>query len=1586
MCLWPSDCNIKVLRSYMRKNLIFAILNLFFLANAQAGVDVCMLQSDGELYECQPVTNEAASLDCQARYGEEYIAFYKDNRCNDELAYSLMGLEFQGEQEKFTEAACFKFETGIENNCTYWDYNAAKNYCSTEYGDRFLPHLISKQCSVEAADKEYGYVSSDTLVDGLEEKINEANAILTMIDREGFQKSFLGLVSFRPVISNEFYTPVMKGLLAKMAKLNAILEKRSYHKVKFVLNDPSLLKFQRILHFYQSMVSRLFKVYAYVAHRNHHKIDTYDFSNLNFLNLRLSKVFSLELISRVNYKLRTIGEDKFEIVQSETDKQEFEYAALSEPNTKTDYSKLVTFLGIRENLINLWGVDSITSENLLDDYKKSCNNFMSYRSNGRLSQIPSIVENKNYEDYYYEYLKNIHVLTSKISKITLVSKEDKELLHKLYMENSSFKDLINYSYGDNIDSSTLSNHFQEDITNLLNTEKLDWEVYSQNHFKVIIMPGDHGKTVLEKSKLISNVIYKRKTEVFIENFFGMYPWIKNHEQKEIRRKIEKYFKTKKEEFFEFIENGVKIGFEEIEKTIESNKVKRNYRIEKILKAAKPFMEIAKKSHELDSGKPADIKPASFEQLMLYFETRISSRFHDIKLTLNRNPKLAKELSQFFSIVAKEFNERYLENNGFGQPQVKGDSEERSQALWDILVAAASDIYLSKSFDMSGLATIPLAVNLARDREELIRNPYTIPIFKDGSVAGVMHIDELYEAFQEKIQIDIPKKDIRMRTDYMFGIRPLFELGKRNNVDKVTSGEFGMPRTYFTKKGEIKIQGMDSDIDFDSLKRLYLSSLDLTKYEISENIKVKDDLRKQREDIEGEKYEDWWITEKTKYFLNRITGHTEEEAEGIRRRRVMVLKDADEKNKVIKTSEQLFARVFEVFHLPLIDIRAGLNIGNFALDFNEQKAIAKSELAKGYSTDALLRKEIVVPELVEKWFIPTTTYGRPQRVKVTEKKERSLMMQLALHSYNDDKKTLDKSAGRKLIDNAIVDVTTNIRGNIDTFCNADYFDSKNPQFRKAYNASKFLRFNLKSEHGTTPLNARKIREFDHQIEKEVRTDMEAFNEDWLEPGLMFLGIATFIAIAVIFPLGGMIAAGVSLPTGVATAVGITSGAMGAFNYVFFVMIIASTGTRLNSQLIKVPAQLKYQQAIANSQIESTKLVDYEMNKQDKSANHLASIITIGLMPLDIWFGHSIVTQLRTASGHSGVKAMEKLTGIKLRKYSAPPESLRMNTNYGELKNNHGSMSAVYHKAKNTMKNVKMRLPRYQMIPEEMLGIATLRLGISKKFKEIGIHYRPWAVLDDVNSYYKKLSDRILIYRKLADNEKDILTKYVVEDGLKFGEVFEYGMKGIQNVKMVYRLRSEVKALKEGRFLDLRKNYGAVIDDIKHLQGELLKDKYEKLKGLIKKIETFKMMRSADENMVTRNIQITDDFLRTLTDEEIMLFEHIAKKSTGPLKELKQVFRQYHLITRSLSPMSFLFGKPGTEFTRPGVGQNAYTFLDESIDSNYVFKTDGEDIVNYYETMIRQHGGDSDLIKDLRKPIEEEISNYFKVDQFANRLYY
>jgi hypothetical protein len=1570
----------------MRKNLIFAILNVFLLANTQAGVDVCMLESDGELYECLPVTNESASSNCQAKYGEEYNAFYKDNRCSEELAYSLMGLEFQEGEEKFTEAACFKFETGAEKNCTYWDYNAAKNFCSTEYGDRFLPHIISNQCSIDAADKEYGYVSPDRLVDGLEEKVNEANAILTMIDREGFQKSFLGLVSFRPVISNEFYTPVMKGLLAKLAKINVILERRSYYKVKFVLNDPSLLKFQRILHFYQSMVSRLFKVYAYVAHRNHHKIETYDFSNLNFLNLRLSKVFALELISGVNYKLRTIGEDKFEIIQSETDKQEFEYAALSEPTTKTDYSKLVTFLGIRENLINLWGVDSLTSENLLDDYKKSCNNFMSYRSNGRLSQIPSIVENKNYEDYYYEYLKNIDVLTSKINKITLVSEKDSRLLQKLYNEHSGFKELIISLYDDNLDIELLNNHFRQDILNILQTEQVDWEVYSQNHFKVILMPGDHGKSVLEKSKLISNVVYKRKVEVFVESFFGMYPWIRNKDQKEIKQKIVIYFNERKDRFLKLIEGVIKIGFEQIENKIKSNDVKRSNRIENVLKAATPFMEFAKKAHKLDSKKQTNIKPATFEQLMLYFETRISSKFHDIKLTLSKDPKLAKELSQFFSIVAKEFNEKYLENNGLGRPQVKGDSEERSQALWDILVRAASDIYLTKSFDMSGMATIPLAVNLARDREELIRNPYTIPVFKDGTVAGVMHIDELYEAFQEKLLIDIPKRDVRMRTDYMLGIRPLFELGMRNNIDKITSGAFGIPRVYISKKGEIKIQGMDSDIGFDSLKRLYLSSLDFTKYEIAENLKVKDNLRKQREDIEGEEYESWWITEKAKYFLNRIAGHSEVQAEEIRRRQAMALKDADDKSKIIKSSAMLFARVFEVFHLPLVDIRAHLNIGGFALDFDEQKAIVKSELAKGYSTDALLRKEIALPEIVERWLIPNTTYGKPERIKVNEKKERSLLMQLAIHTYDDDAKKLDESAGKKLIDNAIDDVTTNIRGNIDTFCNADYFDSKNPQFRKAYNASKFLRFNLKSEHGTTPLNAKRIREFDHQIEKDVRTDLEAFNEDWLEPGLMFLGIATFIAIIIVFPLGGMIAAGASLPTGVATAVGITSGAMGAFNYVFFVMIIASTGTRLNSQLITVPAQLKYQQSIAHSQIESNKLVDYDMNKQEKRANELAAMITIGLMPLDIWFGHSIVSQIRTTTGHSGVSAMKKLTGIKLRKYSAPPESLRMNTHYGELKNKYGHVSAIYQKAINTLKNTKMRLPRYQMIPEEMLGVASLRIGISRKFKEMGIHYKPWSILDDVNSYHKKLSDRISIYKKLADNEKDILTKYVVEDGLKFGEVFEHGMDGIKNTKLIYMLRSEIKALKDGRFLDLRKNYGDVIDDVKHLQGELLKNKYNKLKGLKKKIEQFKIMRSADELIVTGNTQLTDDFLKILSDDEIMLFEHMAKKSIGPLKELKSVFKQYHTVTRSLSPMSYLFGKSGTEFTNPGVGQNPYTFLDERIDSQYVFKTDSEDIVNYYETMIRQHGGESDLIKDLRKPIEEEISNLFILDQFGKRLYY
>ena len=51
-----------------------------------------------------------------------------------------------------------------------------------------------------------------------------------------------------------------------------------------------------------------------------------------------------------------------EFLIGQQDRQTYELLAINDPHTKKDYAKLVTYLGVRENLTNLWAVQRMSPD------------------------------------------------------------------------------------------------------------------------------------------------------------------------------------------------------------------------------------------------------------------------------------------------------------------------------------------------------------------------------------------------------------------------------------------------------------------------------------------------------------------------------------------------------------------------------------------------------------------------------------------------------------------------------------------------------------------------------------------------------------------------------------------------------------------------------------------------------------------------------------------------------------------------------------------------------------------------------------------------------------------------------------------------------------------------------------------------------------------------------------------------------------------------------------------------------------------------------------------------------------------------
>ncbi len=329
----------------------FVILILLFSTTA---FSVCMTEIDADAYGCYPLHEDGKAMKwCSDKYGSKFKAYITDNTCSKELAAVLRGESYDSsEDNELVEAACMTYEQGMENGCQYYDYVAAQRFCAENYGNRYIPFVPDNgKCSLSRASGLRGELSGRYLVQGLSSKMDEVETIMTMIDREGLNP-LGGLESKRPKIGNEFYTDTVQALMARMNTLKKAIYENGQKNVP--IKDEKTAQYLKYAFRYLNVLARLYRVYAFVAHENHVALKTYTFENLEYLNLKLKKEHALEILARANFRAKTIENGKsVEFLIGQQDRQTYELLAINDPHTKKDYAKLVTYLGVRENLTNL---------------------------------------------------------------------------------------------------------------------------------------------------------------------------------------------------------------------------------------------------------------------------------------------------------------------------------------------------------------------------------------------------------------------------------------------------------------------------------------------------------------------------------------------------------------------------------------------------------------------------------------------------------------------------------------------------------------------------------------------------------------------------------------------------------------------------------------------------------------------------------------------------------------------------------------------------------------------------------------------------------------------------------------------------------------------------------------------------------------------------------------------------------------------------------------------------------------------------------------------------------------------------------
>ncbi len=1434
------------------------------------------------------------------------------------------------------EAACMSYEQGVSLGCTYMDSAEGGNFCRNNYGARYIPFEVDETCSMEAAAESRGEVSAKKLTEGLASDIEEIETIMTMVDRQGLN----GVMSTDFQISGEFYTDVIKSLMAKMNMFKNRLYKRSQLEVNAA--DPENANFASFGLRYLEVLARLYRVYSAAAHENHFVLKTYTFENLEYLNLVLKKAHGLEILALVNFYSKNVNDGKdIEFIISHQERQQYEYIAMQSPTTTRDYAKLVTFLGLRETVTNLWGVQRMSQASIDNGEVRSCGNFLSIRpENNSIQQSKAYVELLEDDAFINEYFPR-HKELAKASTEVLLLNEDSAKNLELYVFNKvpEMGTLVENTGRD------LESMAQLHSPNLIEAERIYWERFSETFFISIVLRGDG---VLNKENIIDRIVveaYRRKVEAIAETFLGSYLWVSDSSISEAEKVIEAYAeKHLKESYVARLKAKLEESLDDYMDTKKFAQTNRSKKIEETLKVAKESAQAAYimnaiKEKTFDAESSPILEPTSVEDLMMLFQSVIEKDYADLNQTLKHDEELSKELSLFFEEIQKAFEEKFPKDESFTKA-------ERARGLREVAVEKAKKL----------IEKYPFIVKNPKTRNLLLCNENgTIPVFEDGTPAALSNEELLKRINRIRIgqgpMIMKPQKNDEKKEGYKLsdeelkkrieririGQGPMFTGSEksvlevfgateveekeetpilnrfRNNPDKVSLGTISKPLE-IVSPGVIRTKIGNDHYKNDSLVRLFES------FDLIQNMKKE---KKTNEDVK-------------------------------------VARDLGPKDLVINNPTKFFFRVLEV--LELENAYTTSEIGSFAANETAQQILATTLTTQAYQMSPILRIESDFKKNKKKYCFVRGT-GTPYRCDYKETVSISLLDNIALSAYSPKKNAIQEQKTKDLIENTIRKAELNASNKVQTYCNANFLNFKNdPNFKKVYKSSKYLRTSLKSPYGQTEETVKKIEKFDESIRKMIRSKSEAVNEDYLEPSLHILGTAALVALGIVLIIGS---GGVAAPGIMGGAVGAASTFLAVEFFVSFPLMMGSLYSRINTHFIETPAQLKFQQSLATSQV-NAKVVDWDMLKADKEQSSSSKAWTIGLMPLEFLYGAMLYRHVKVETGSVGKAAYKRLTGAELKGWSAAPASSLSMPSFSQMREHRGLLSASWAQMKKPLIKIKSYMPKYVPVPENMIRTTALRMGITRKAESLNVGNSPWELLKEIDSHSSRLKQRVQNYEDFAKASDKLESSVRLKGALKPSEM----LKHFKESMISYMPRTLWQKIKSGSVRELTSfftNFGEVWAQMKKAQGLVVGQRAKNIDSVAQKLRDFKKAVEAGHYEGGSKME---QFLRTLSDQEIMMLEEVARSSHGLMRQFKPVFKDYQKVLQGLRPLGYLTGYPGRNF-EAGQDYPKEFFKGEVVDIQYAFKSDSEDLMSFYESFMKQQAVKSDELSKLREQLEREL---------------
>lgn len=1528
---------------------ILAIILLFQSLVASAA---CFREIDGDAYGCVPMLDNQAAVEwCQNKYGEEYKPYLTDNYCTNELAAILRGEEYDASQEdpnKKVPAACMSYEQGMTRECQFYDYVPAERYCLESFGNKFIPFVPDNgKCSMDEARKARGDKDPRELIEGLDSDLEEIETIMTMIDREGLNDALGGFASKKPSVKEEFYTDVVKALMAKMNMFKQTLLERG-ENIRVPMDEPEVLEYLKYSFRYLAVLSRLYKVYAYVAHENHFVLRTYKFENLYYLNLILPKVYGLEILAKVNYKVKSVLNGKrLEFMVGEQDKQTYEYMAMQDPDSKVDYAKLVTYLGLRETMTNLWGVQRLTRENISNERVLSCGNFLSFRTNNSTNpkNTDAYQELLDYDLFYSDYVTRWEDLIEATQGITILTPRWAQDLGFFVVQNvSELKKLLTEEIAQPLENDEdIRMQARADADMLIMAENSYWEEFSFGHFQTIVMPGDN---IRNKNAVINRIVeeaYQRRLKAIREAYVSAYLWVSDSGVEKMEEMItffsDRYFKER------FTNNMTATLREVLSDYNNKSALARKNRSEKVadtLEVAKnsaqaSYLLKAIEDENLDLSRTKLLEPSTLEELMLLFQNKLDN-FEDVRQTLEHNEELAKLSADFFRDMSDLYKDRYMQINSDGALEYKGSVEARQRGLRQIAFEVARQ-YLERfpfRFTNIGGSGFYGQSSLVTDTGSFTANGEYVAISNQRFLDSVSSIDQNY--------VEVARDNTRVDTQrYIYGNGTLQQAQRvvpnnpaGSNPDGVTMGRVARPLE-ITEPGTIRTSRGETKIDNSKLVSLF-SQFDV-------------------------------LSSRAQSVLSNMSEGSMPEA------------IETDNSKVIHDARYFFLRLFQVLKLQQISYSESYSGGKFADDEEAQKILADNIVTQAYQSAPILRNESSWQYKKVKYCF-TRGVGTMYRCDETVTTSLPLLYRIGQQQYNPETGRFNSSGARSLINDTIDISIDNTDNKLSKFCKSNYLNYKNDEnFKDVYKASKFLRASIRTPIGQDEFTLKKMNQYDEEIRKDIRGRWEAWNEDFFEPSLKILGTAALIALGVVLIIG---TGGAATPGVLGGIYAVASTFLAIEFFVSFPLVVGSLYSRINTNFIEVPAQLKFQESLAHSQVDFSKVVDWDMLKEDQRANRSAKAWTIGLMPLDFLYGAMLVRHVRQSAGVIGRNSAHALSGVKLKGFSFPPHKQFFTERFRDLRRNMGTFGALRTRASQGARYVKAYFPRFQEISQSMIKSGLLRIGMARKALSIGIAKRPWVLLDEIMEYSGKLKSKVSTHSKYIADEARHVENVRLNRALRPREILQHGIEYSSVIylpkTLIRRFKDAISTRNVDLIIDYFKNFGEVWGKLKQIQGELVNSRVKNMETVVDKLQDFQ------KGVTSGHIDgdnLMAEYLKRLTDDEILVLEEIAKKSSGRMNAFKEVFKHHKNVINGLRPSYYLYGHPNRAFAQATPYKQGAMMGDaaeEAVEEGYRTANEADDLVKYYESMMQNQApvNMSDELKALREEAESLFGREFRFD--------